>query len=444
MSKDRETTLLLAAVASGISAKKELANFMAQTEHESLGLRRLEEGFRYTQGIHQIPVDSAWQKGPEALEAARQEARRGHPEQLADLMYGGRMGNNEPGDGFKYRGRGYIQLTGKNGYRAAGEALGLDLVNHPELATQPQHAVRIAVWYWNSNVHDISPESVKGATRIINNGNNDLPDRQARFAEWDKKLTPELMAELTQEAAVIPAERLLTSPPAASSASTEEAHQNNTQVDATKELQSRLNALGYADKHGHPLDVDGLLGARTRYAVEAFQREHDLTPNGIADRATWGKLSALPLPQEHPKADTHAAVTRLDDPGHPLHSMFKQAQGGVRQLDVERGRTSDQRSDNLAAALVVAARGHGMSRIDHVMLSTDASRVFVVEGGLNSPFKQIASASTVESLDRPIADSSRELDHVMSFKTQEHKLPQSSRDQIVTHAQPNAAHATAI
>src|SRR5579875_3436518 len=130
MITDRETKLLLDAVAAGMLSSGELANFMAQVTHESNGLSDLNEGFRYTRGISQITskVRSALREGPEALEAARLEALNGRPEQLAELMYGERMGNDRPGDAFKYHGRGYIQLTGKAQYREAGEALGIDLL----------------------------------------------------------------------------------------------------------------------------------------------------------------------------------------------------------------------------------------------------------------------------------------------------------------------------
>lgn len=116
MTTDREMQLLQAATEAGITSKTELANFMAQVGHESGGLIRLEEGFRYTKGTWQIPVRSAMREGKEALEEARLEALQGKPEKLGELMYGGRMGNDEPGDGYKFHGRGYMQLTGKDNY----------------------------------------------------------------------------------------------------------------------------------------------------------------------------------------------------------------------------------------------------------------------------------------------------------------------------------------
>jgi putative chitinase len=199
---DRENQLLRDAYASGITNPKELANFMAQVGHESGGLGRLEESFRYTKGPGQISgnVRSALREGPEALESARLEALNGRPERLGELMYGGRMGNDQPGDGYRYHGRGYIQLTGKDQYRAAGEALDLDLVRHPELAAQPENASRIATWYWQQNVPAETRESARAAGAAINGSNppNGLSDRETRFARWERDITPELTQTLAQ------------------------------------------------------------------------------------------------------------------------------------------------------------------------------------------------------------------------------------------------------
>lgn len=203
MATDREAQLLRAAYEAGITSPRELANFMAQVSAESNGLNRLNEGFRYTKGPDAVTasVKSAGREGPEALQSAWQEAMDGRPQQLAELMYGGRMGNDEPGDGYKYHGRGYIQLTGKNQYRDAGEALNLDLVNNPELAADPGNATRIAVWYWKENVQALAPQNVKDAGSIINTGEmgntpNGLTHREAEFAKWERALTPQMMRNL--------------------------------------------------------------------------------------------------------------------------------------------------------------------------------------------------------------------------------------------------------
>ncbi|WOS40629.1 peptidoglycan-binding protein [Xanthomonas rydalmerensis] len=202
MATDRENQMLRAAYAAGITQPRELANFMAQVGHESGGLSRLEESFNYTKGIGQITanVRSALREGPEALESARIEALRGRPERLGELMYGNRrdLGNDQPGDGYLYHGRGYMQLTGKAQYSAAGEALGLDLVNRPELASQPENASRIATWYWQQKVPEEQRNSARDAGAAINGANppNGLADRERRFEHWQRTLTPELMQNL--------------------------------------------------------------------------------------------------------------------------------------------------------------------------------------------------------------------------------------------------------
>lgn len=199
MTTEREQQLLRDAYAAGITRPRELANFMAQVGHESGGLRRLEESFRYTHSAEQISsnVRSALRQGRDALEAARLGALAGHPEPLAELMYGGRMGNTEPGDAYRYRGRGYIQLTGKNQYADAGEALGLDLLGNPDLAARPEHASRIATWYWQKNVPSDARENTRAAGAAINGADppNGLADREQRFEHWEPRITPASLPE---------------------------------------------------------------------------------------------------------------------------------------------------------------------------------------------------------------------------------------------------------
>lgn len=192
MATERELQLLRAAAGAGITDRTELANFMAQVGHESGGLSRLEESFRYTRSAEQVAsvVRSAMRNGRPALEAARLEALEGRPEALAELMYGGRMGNNHAGDGYRYRGRGYIQLTGRETYRAAGEALGIDLERDPQRAAEPETAARIAVWYWQTRVRAEDRDDVREAGAAINGRDppNGLADRERRFEQWNRVL----------------------------------------------------------------------------------------------------------------------------------------------------------------------------------------------------------------------------------------------------------------
>jgi putative chitinase len=96
------------------------------------------------------------------------------------------LGNTQPGDGVKYKGRGPIQITGRANYAAAGKALGIDLINHPELAATPQVGFQTAAWYWNThNLNQYADKNTQAGfdkiTKIINGGYNGKADRDARW-----------------------------------------------------------------------------------------------------------------------------------------------------------------------------------------------------------------------------------------------------------------------
>ena len=95
------------------------------------------------------------------------------------------LGNVRPGDGYRFRGRGYIQLTGRDNYTRAGRALGLDLVNNPDLAAEPHNAARIAIWFWKNRVAprvtDFDSASVQDVTRGINPAQKGAEKRAAYF-----------------------------------------------------------------------------------------------------------------------------------------------------------------------------------------------------------------------------------------------------------------------
>ena len=103
-----------------------------------------------------------------------------------------RLGNTPEadGDGQKYRGRGLIQITGRANYAECGEALGLDLVNHPELLEKPQHACMSAAWFWASRGLNTLADAGKfdTITRRINGGQNGAADRRALYAQALKVL----------------------------------------------------------------------------------------------------------------------------------------------------------------------------------------------------------------------------------------------------------------
>ncbi|MCZ9838369.1 glycoside hydrolase family 19 protein [Brachyspira hyodysenteriae] len=155
----------------------EKAMFLAQTTHESNDYKRLEESFRYTpQRLFEV-----FRKRVGTLENAQKLCNEG-AKYIADFVYGGRLGNAKD-EGYKYRGRGIIQLTGKNNYKYYGEKLNIDLVNNPHLAKEPDTAIEIALLFWKEKECGLYAKigDVKTVTKLINGGYNGLDDRQKRF-----------------------------------------------------------------------------------------------------------------------------------------------------------------------------------------------------------------------------------------------------------------------
>lgn len=162
----------------------EKAMFLAQTTHESNDYKRLEESFRYTpQRLFEV-----FRKRVGTLENAQKLCNEG-AKYIADFVYGGRLGNSKD-EGYKYRGRGIIQLTGKNNYKYYGEKLNIDLVNNPHLAKEPDTAIEIALLFWKEKECGLYAKigDVKTVTKLINGGYNGLDDRQKRFEKIQKIL----------------------------------------------------------------------------------------------------------------------------------------------------------------------------------------------------------------------------------------------------------------
>lgn len=157
--------------------KNEIAMFLAQTTHESNDYKRLEESFNYRpERLFQV-----FKKRVGTIEKAKELCSQGS-EAIANFVYGGRLGNSQD-EGYKYRGRGIIQLTGKNNYKYYGEKLNIDLVNSPDLAKEPNIAIEIALLFWKEKGCGLLARNgdVKGVTKLINGGYNGLEDRQNRF-----------------------------------------------------------------------------------------------------------------------------------------------------------------------------------------------------------------------------------------------------------------------
>lgn len=151
------------------------AHFVAQVLHESGGLRWLEENLSYSAER----LTAVWPKRFPNADRARPYAR--NPEKLANYVYAGRMGNSEPGDGWRYRGRGLIQITGRDNYALVQELTGLQVLDDPDLLCEPGPALLSALAWWGESVPDAESMSVEQVTRAVNGGLNGLADRQRLF-----------------------------------------------------------------------------------------------------------------------------------------------------------------------------------------------------------------------------------------------------------------------
>lgn len=154
------------------------SHFIAQVAHESSGFRVTKENLNYSDEGLLGTFGRYFENTEIALEYARD------PEKIANRVYANRMGNGDEasGDGWKYVGRGLIQLTGKNNYIALGKYLELDLTDEPSvISDHPVYATMTATWYWTE--HELNryadEDNLEKITRIINGGLNGLEDRKA-------------------------------------------------------------------------------------------------------------------------------------------------------------------------------------------------------------------------------------------------------------------------
>jgi putative chitinase len=205
------------------------AHFLAQTCHESAGFRT-------------------------TAEFASGSAYEGRKD----------LGNSQPGDGARYKGRGLIQLTGRANYLEYGQALGLDLVEHPETAAEPVTSLLIACEFWKRRVLNqfADQDDIETITRRINGGLNGFDDRKAYLA----KAKTVLGVSVRNVSGATPVLRL---------------GDKNASVIL---LQTKLKAAGYQ------LGTDGDFGPGTNAAVKQFQAAKGLTADGIVGPATWGAL----------------------------------------------------------------------------------------------------------------------------------------------------------
>jgi putative chitinase len=221
--------------------------FLAQIGHESGGLSITEENLKY----RAERIVEVWPSRFASVEEARSFAN--NPQKLANNVYSGRMGNgdSDSGDGWHFRGRGYIQITGRDGYRRVGQIAGLDLEASPDLAADSEHALltTCAFWEWKRINEVCDTGDYVAVTRKINGGVNGMVDRRA----WLDKVR-RTFAEPPNEATQPPAQDVIA-------------------------VQRALQAKGYKEIGA----ADGIIGPRTIAAITRFRQENGL-PAGMIDR----------------------------------------------------------------------------------------------------------------------------------------------------------------
>jgi putative chitinase len=158
-----------------ISTVRQQAAFLGQCGHECGNFKVFEENLNYRAET----LMKLWPKRFPTLEFAKQYEK--NPKKIANSVYASRMGNRDEasGDGYRFRGRGAIQLTGHSGYYHAGQACGVDFVMEPDLVATPKYALMTAGWFWSTHGCNPLAENADwvGLTKKINGGTIGLDDR---------------------------------------------------------------------------------------------------------------------------------------------------------------------------------------------------------------------------------------------------------------------------
>jgi putative chitinase len=251
-----------------INTPRRIAAFIAQCGHESGGWRTFSENLNYSAKA----LDAVFGKyfvraGRNAEEYARQ------PEKIANVVYANRMDNGDSGsgDGWRYRGRGPIQLTGKANYKSFAGDMGVDVINNPDLVAEDKTvALMSAIWFWNKNgLNKYADDGdIKTMTKRINGGYIGLEDRIHHYEQAMEALGEDAGSHDTKVDDGDHAD-----------AENYGVLKKGMRGDGVKAMQE---ALG--------IGADGIFGPGTEAKLKAWQSANGLTADGIAGPATLGKL----------------------------------------------------------------------------------------------------------------------------------------------------------
>jgi putative chitinase len=255
----------------GITSQRRVAHFLSQCAHESNNFRSLEENLNYSAKALRAVFGRYFGAAP------KRDADEYHrnPEMIANYVYMDefrkyKMGNTEEGDGWRFRGRGLKQLTGRYNYTAFGKSVDLTAEEAAEYVATPKGAVESACWFWDTNnLNDIADtDNVVKMTKKINGGNIGLEDRQKRYSAAMKVLGMEAADLGTDDESV---EDIMDDIGVL---------RKGSKGEGVKIMQEALGIVG----------ADGIFGPGTEAVLKRWQGENGLTPDGIAGPATFAKL----------------------------------------------------------------------------------------------------------------------------------------------------------
>lgn len=250
-----------------IVTEKRMASFLSQTAHESLDYTILSENLNYSaKGLNTVFPKYFKNAGRDANTYARQ------PEKIANIVYANRIGNGntESGDGWKYRGRGIIQLTGYANYKAFADYIGKTVDETINYIQTKEGAVESAAWFWNTrNLNKISDTGdVTAVTKIINGGTHGLAERTKRYNNAIRILNSDIMPSsisVLEEVKVknkLPIIRL------------------GSNGEAVSKIQEYLK-----------IPVSGIFDQKTKDSLIRWQKYNGLVADGIAGPNTYKKMN---------------------------------------------------------------------------------------------------------------------------------------------------------
>lgn len=252
-----------------INTPKRQAAFISQCGHESGGWRVFSENLNYSAKALDIIFPKYFKKaGRNALDYARQ------PEKIANVVYSNRMGNagEQSGDGWKYRGRGPIQLTGFTNYNNFSKAMHVDVTYDPSVvATNKEIAILSAIWFWHNNNLNMfaDDEDIKGLTKAINGGYNGLEDRIQHYKDAIAILDDSPIFDFINSVT----------------------HKSNHSIVIEGVLRYGSNGDGVkVIQEALGLKADGIFGKDTEKRVKEWQRTNGLFVDGIVGPKTIEKL----------------------------------------------------------------------------------------------------------------------------------------------------------